>query len=218
MKTDADIRRDVETELQWDPSLDERGIGVAVGDGVVTLSGRVTRYADRWMAEDIAKRVSGVRAIANDIEVAIPKVGERSDTEIAQAAASALSWHFELGSCDIKPVVKDGWVTLAGQVRWGFQRTAAENAIRYLTGVKGVTNNIGVKPMVKVADVKQKIEDAFRRQAVLEASDIEVNVLDGQVVLKGQVHSWQERDDAARAAWAAPGVSKVDNQLTVRPS
>ncbi len=216
MKADADIRRDVETELQWDPSLDERGIGVSVTGGVVTLTGDVARYADRWMAEDIAKRVTGVRAIANDIRVVVPRAGERTDTEIAQAAASALGWHFELGACDIKPVVKQGWVTLSGEVKWGFQKTAAENAIRYLTGVKGVTNNISVKPSVKVVDVKQKIEDAFRRQAVLEATDIEIDVHDSQVTLKGHVHSWRERDDASRAAWAAPGVSKVDNQLVVQ--
>ncbi len=216
MKADADIRRDVETELQWDPSLDERGIGVSVTGGVVTLTGDVARYADRWMAEDIAKRVSGVRAIANDVRVIVPRAGERTDTEIAQAAASALGWHFELGACDIKPVVKQGWITLSGEVKWGFQKSAAENAIRYLTGVKGVTNNITIKPSVKVVDVKQKIEDAFRRQAVLEATDIEIDVRDSQVTLKGHVHSWRERDDASRAAWAAPGVSKVDNQLVVQ--
>lgn len=216
MKTDTEIQRDVENEMQWDPSLDERAIGVKAHEGVVTLVGEVAHYADRWTAEEIAKRVSGVRAIANDIEVKIPAVGERSDTDIASAAVNALKWNVSLGSSDLKAVVRHGWITLSGQVKFGYQRIAAETAVRYLLGVKGIINEITVKPSIKMIDVKQKIEEAFQRQARLDARDIDVNVEDNQITLKGCVHSWREKDDAARAAWAAPGVTKVENKLQVQ--
>ena len=216
MKTDAEIRRDVETELQWDPSIDDRKIGVTVDDGVVTLMGEVPHYSARWAAEDITKRVGGVRAIANEIQVKIPATGVRSDTDLAEAAANALRWHVSTCSSQIKPVVKDGWVTLSGQVQWGFQKTSAENAVRNLLGVKGVSNDIHVASAVKAADVKQKIEEAFKRHAMLEANGIEVKVNSSTVILKGHVHTWQEREDAARAAWAAPGVVNVENQLALQ--
>lgn len=216
MKTDADIRRDVESELQWDPSIDDRKIGVIVNNGVVTLTGEVVHFAGKLAAEDIAKRVSGVRAIANDLQVQIPLSGMRSDTDIAQAAVNALRWHVSMGGTQIKPIVKDGWITLSGNVNWGFQRTSAENAVRYLMGVKGVINSITVASAIRPADVKQKIEDAFKRHAVLEAKDIEVKVDSSTVTLKGHVHTWQEHDDAARAAWAAPGVANVENRLSVQ--
>jgi osmotically-inducible protein OsmY len=216
MKTDADIRRDVESELQWDPSVDDKKIGVIVNDGVVTLTGEVDHFAGKLAAEDIAKRVSGVRAIANELQVQIPLSGVRSDTDIAEAAANAMQWHVSMAGTQIKPVVKDGWVTLSGKVSWGFQRTLAENTVRNLMGVKGVIDNITVAATVKAADVKQKIEDAFKRNAVLDAKDIEVNVDSSTVTLKGHVHTWQEHDDAARAAWAAPGVANVENRLSVQ--
>ena len=216
MKTDADIRRDVESELQWDPSVDERKIGVIVNNGVVTLTGEVGHFAGKWAAEDIAKRVSGVRAIANDIQVEIPLSGVRTDTDIAEAAANAMRWNVLTGDARIKPVVKDGWVVLSGKVNWGFQRTNAENAVRNLMGVKGVTNDIVVASNIKVTDVKQKIEDAFKRHAALDAKDIEVKVDSSTVTLKGHVHTWQEHDDAARAAWSAPGVANVENRLSVQ--
>ncbi len=214
--SDADIRRNVENELTWEPSLDEKGILVKVQDGVVTLGGNVPHYADRWTAEQVAKRVNGVRAIANDIEVAMPKAGERSDTDIANAAVNALKWHFATGNCNIKPVVIHGWVKLTGEVQYAYQRSIAESAVRYLVGVKSVTNDIVVKPSVKVADVKEKIEAAFERQADLDAKQITVNVKDSEVTLKGIVHSWREKDDAGRAAWAAPGVAIVQNQIHVQ--
>jgi osmotically-inducible protein OsmY len=216
MKTDTEIRRDVESELQWDPSVDDKKIAVIVHDGVATLTGEVCHFAEKWAAEDIAKRVSGVRAIANEIKVNIPASGVRSDTDIAVAAANALSWHFATGGAPIKPVVINGWVTLSGKVQWGFQKTAAESATRYLMGVKGVTNDIVVTSDIKVADVKQKIEDAFKRHALLDAKAIEVKVDKSTVTLKGHVHTWQEHADAAYAAWAAPGVSYVENRLMIQ--
>jgi osmotically-inducible protein OsmY len=216
MKTDADIRRDVEAELRWDPSIDDRKIGVIVHDGVVTLTGEVSHYSGRWVAEDIAKRVGGVRAIANEIQVKLPLIGVRNDTEIAEAAANALRWHVAITSMQIKPVVKDGWITLSGEVQWGFQRTAAENAVHNLIGVKGVSNNIHVASKIKVEDVKQKIEEAFKRNALLDARGIEVKIDTSTVILKGHVHTWQEHEDAARAAWAAPGVANVENHLALQ--
>lgn len=213
---DSVIRRNVENELTWEPSLSETGILVKVKDGVVTLAGNVPHYADRCSAEQVAKRVGGVRAIANDIEVLMPKAGERSDTEIASAAVNALKWHFATGSCDIKPVVIHGWVKLTGEVQYAYQRSIAESAVHYLAGVKSVTNDILVKPVVKGSDVKEKIVAAFERQADLDAHQISVNVKDAEVILEGFVRSWREKDDAARAAWAAPGVARVENQIQVR--
>ena len=216
MKTDANIRVDVENELRWDPSVDEKGILVKVDNGVVSLQGSVPHFSDRWTAEEVTKRVAGVRAIANDIEVKIPKPGERSDSDIASAAANALKWHFSLESSDIQPVVKQGWITLSGHVSYGYQKTIAEGAVRYLRGVKGVFNVIEVRPEVQATDIKQKIQCAFQRQASLDAKDIKVNVEDSAVVLQGTVHSWREKDDATIAAWAAPGVTKVENNLRVQ--
>jgi len=216
MKTDAEIRCDVESELQWDPSIDDKKIGVIVNNGVVTLTGEVSHFSGKRSAEDITKRVAGVRAIANDILVKIPLSGARSDSDIAEAAANALRWHVALGTEQIKPVVVDGWVTLSGKVKWGFQKSAAENAIRHLLGVKGFNNDITVVSTVKITDVKQRIEDAFKRHALLDASDIDVRVNSSTVTLKGHVHSWQEHADAAHAAWAAPGVANVENRLVIQ--
>ena len=216
MKTDAEIRRDVESELQWDPSINDRKIGVIVNAGVVTLTGEVAHYEGKCAAEDITKRVSGVRAIANDIQVNIPVSGLRTDTEIAEAAANALRWNFSLADTQVKPVVKDGWVTLSGKVTFGFQRNIAVSAVRNLIGVQGVTSDIVVASAVKGADVKRNIEDAFKRHAILDAKDIEVKVDNSTVTLKGHVHTWQEHADADRAAWAAPGVAHVENRLVIQ--
>jgi osmotically-inducible protein OsmY len=215
MKTDADIRRNVELELQWEPSVDDKKIAVIVNDGVVTLTGEVSHYWGRWNAEDAAKRVKGVRAIANELKISIPATGIRTDSDIAEAAANALRWHASVSDSPITPVVKDGWVTLSGKVNFGYQKASAENAVRNLMGVKGITNDITVAPQIMVGDVKQKIEAAFKRHAVLDAKDIQVKVDESTVTLKGNVHSWQERDDAAQAAWAAPGVMRVENRLEV---
>ena len=216
MKTDTEIRRDVETELQWDPSVDDKKIGVIVSDGIVTLTGEVSHFAEKWAAEEVAKRISRVRAIANEIQVKIPLAGVRSDTDIAEAAANALRWHVATAGYEIKPVVTNGWVALTGKVQWGFQKNAAVTAVGHLLGVKGVSNNIMVETMVKAADVKQKIESAFKRHAILDSNDIKVKVDRATVTLEGHVHTWQEHEDAARAAWAAPGVANVENRLSIQ--
>lgn len=216
MKSDADIRRDVENELTWEPSLDDKAIMVKVQQGVVTLGGSVPHYAHRWTAEQVAKRVSGVCGIANDIEVTMPKAGERSDTEIASAAVNTLKWHCALGTCDIKPVVIHGWVKLTGEVQFAYQRDTAENAVRHLAGVKAVTNDIIVKPTMRTTHVKDKILDALALQANLDASGITVNVHDTEVTLNGSVRSWWQKDAAGRAACSAAGVAQVENQIQVQ--
>jgi len=215
MKSDTDIRNDVQNELQWDPSVEARGISVNVQEGIVTLFGQVPHFVDKYSAEKIVKRVSGVRAIANDIAVDIPVPGKRTDTDIAIAAANALKWNASLRECDINAVVSDGCISLSGHVAYGYQANVAEAAVRYLMGVTAILNNLTIKASVKMVDVKQKIEDAFQRQARLDAKDIDVGLNDNKVTLKGFVSSWREKDDAARAAWAAPGVCKVENQLLV---
>src|SRR5579864_5949634 len=216
MKTDANIRADVENELRWDPSLDEKGILIKVENGVVSLQGSVPHFSDRWTAEQVTKRVAGVRAIANDIQVKLPNTGGRLDSDIAAAAANALKWHFALESSGIQVIVKQGWITLSGHVSYGYQKSIAEDVVRQLIGAKGIFNDIEVRPDVKAKDVKQKIQSAFQRQASLDAKDIRVKVDDSAVILQGTVHSWREKDDAAIAAWAAPGVTKVENKLQVQ--
>jgi len=213
MRSDMEIRADVESELQWEPSVDDRKIGVIVHEGIVTLTGESAHYPGRRAAEEVAKRVKGVRAIANEIQVKIPSAGMRSDSAIAEAAANAIRWNVMTAMTSVKPVVRDGWVILGGTVLWGYQRRSAENCVRNLQGVHGVVNDIRVESEVKAADVKQKIEDAFKRHALLDASDIQVDVEDNTVTLKGHVRKWQENEDAMRAAWAAPGVRDVLNQL-----
>lgn len=215
MKLDTEIRTDVQNELQWDPSVEHQGIGVTVQGGVVTLFGEVPHYADKYAAEKAAQRVLGVRATANDISVNIPLPGQRSDTDIATAAANAVKWNASLGECDIDIVVSKGCVILSGHVLYGYQVNVAEAAVRYLLGVTGVMNNLTIKTNVKMTDVKQKIEAAFQRQAHFDAKDIDIKLDDSKVTLKGFVSSWREKDEASVAAWAAPGVAKVENQLLV---
>jgi osmotically-inducible protein OsmY len=213
MKSDSELRRDVERELEWEPGVDERRIGVSVIDGVVTLTGQVSSYAERWKAERTVERVTGIRGIANDLEV-IP-TGEQSDTDIARAAVDALKWDITVPSDRIKVKVDKGWVTLTGEANWDFQRRAAERAVRNLTGVTGLTNLITVKPGVKPQNVKQMIEKTFKREAVLDANNIQVEVNGSDVTLRGTVRSWIERHEAEKAAWAAPGVTAVHNFITV---
>lgn len=218
MRSDSDIKRDVETEFWWDPDLDSTDIGVAVKDGVVTLSGFAKKYGDKLEAERAAKRVAGVAGVANDIEVVIPSIDERPDPEIARDAVSAIKSQLPYSSESIKVIVRRGWITLEGDVEWQYQRRTAEKAVRYLKGVKGVSNSIHLKPKVEASDIKRKIEDAFRRSAKIDAKNVMVETNGSQVILKGTVRSWAELKEAEQAAWRAPGVTKVDNRLTLRPN
>jgi osmotically-inducible protein OsmY len=188
---------------------------VAVKDGVVTLTGFVRSYIEKYEAERDAKRVSGVVALANDLEVRLPSSDERPDPEIAREAVTALKAQLPVTYEHITPVVKDGWITLEGEVEWNYQRDLAERAVQRLKSVKGVTNLINLKPRVAPSEVKRKIEEALKRQAELEADEITVEANGGEVILRGKVRSWAERKEAERAAWQAPGVTKVDNRITV---
>lgn len=215
MKTDLQLQQDVQDEIRWEPSIGDAEIGVAVKDGVATLSGYVRTFAQKFAAERAAERVSGVRAIAEDIQVRLPGALTRTDTEIAHAAANALRWDIEVPDDRLKARVEDGWVTLEGSVDWYFQKAAAERAVRFLTGVKGIANMISVKPKASAFEVKAKIESAFKRSAELDAQKINVETADGRVTLRGTVRSWTERQEAERAAWNAPGVREVNDQLTL---
>jgi osmotically-inducible protein OsmY len=217
MKTDATLRHDMEQAFEWDPRFDARDIGVAVKDGVVSLSGHVSSYAERWAAQDTAQLIGGVKAIANEISVKLPTAFARSDTEIAEAALTALRLNVSVPVPDIKLVVREGWVTLSGQVAFWYQKQAAETTIRNLQGVKGISNEITVKAPVSIADLKTRIESAFRRHAQLDADKIRVQVAGGTVTLEGEVESWLERDQAESAVWAAPGVTSIQDRLIVRP-
>jgi osmotically-inducible protein OsmY len=217
MKSDSEIKQDVESELRWDPDIDATDIGVAVSKGVVTLTGFVRSYSHKWEAEAAVKRVAGVVGVANDIEVRLPDSNERPDPEIAREAVSAIKTQLPASWEQVKVVVKSGWVTLEGELEWNFQRQRAETAVLWLKGVKGVTNLIKLKPRVSPSEVKRKIEEAFRRSAEIDANRVVVETTNGTVTLKGTVRSWAEREAAARAAWAAPGVTTVQNQIAVSP-
>jgi osmotically-inducible protein OsmY len=217
MKSDSEIEKDVKAELQWGPDLDATDVAVSVKNGVVTLTGFVKSYTDRYEAEAAAKRVAGVIAVANDIEVRMPSVDERPDPEIARDAAAAVKSQLPISSENIKIIVKNGWVTLEGQVEWQYQRQTAENVVRRIKGVKGVSNTILLKPRAEPTEVKRKIQEALRRSAEVDANRIEVEARGGEVVLKGTVRSWIEREEAERAAWAAPGVTKVEDRIVVSP-
>lgn len=216
-RSDADIQRDVIAELKWDPSLKEEHIAVAVRDGVVTLAGFADSYADKWRAERVASGVKGVRAVANDIEVKLASGSERPDPEIARAALEALKWNVSVPDDRIKLRVEKGWVTLEGDVDAYYQREAAERTVRYLTGVKGVSNFITVRARPAPTDVKQKIRDALQRGAELDAERITVEVERNKAVLRGTVRSYAEFRDAERAARNAPGITEVENRLTIDP-
>jgi osmotically-inducible protein OsmY len=218
MRTDTDIKRDIEDELRWDPSLDNDDIAVTVRDGVATLVGYVKSYLDKWHAERVASRVKGVKAIANDLSVKLPSSSERPDPDIARAAIDALKWNIAVPADRIQIKVDKGWVTLEGDVDWHFQREAADRTVRSLTGVKGITNLITVRARPTPADIKQKINEALERGAQFDADRITVDVDGNRAILKGTVRSYAEKRDAERAARNASGITDVENRLTVDPS
>jgi osmotically-inducible protein OsmY len=215
MKTDAQLRKDVEAELEWDHSVNATHVGVAVKDGVVTLSGHLETYAEKAAVERAAQRVGGIRGLAVELDVKLAPGHVRSDSEIALAAQSALSWHALLPAERIRIKVEGGWVTLGGEVDWDHQRRNAEKTVRTLTGVVGVTNGITLKPHAMPANIGSRIREALSRQAAREAQGIEISVDGDTVTLKGTVHSWAERRAAIGAAFSAPGVTRVVNDLRI---
>lgn len=217
MKTDIQLQKDVIDELKWHPRTRDAEIGVAAKDGVVTLSGTVVSYLQRFEATHLAEKVSGVRAVADELTVRLPNSSVRTDTDIAHAVLSAFRWNIEVPDTRITVKVEEGWVTMHGEVEWQFQKQAAERAVRYLTGVKGVTDMITVKPAkVEPAVVKQQIEAALKRSATVDSGRVRVETgIGGRVVLRGTLRSWTERADAERAAWATPGVTMVEDELAV---
>lgn len=217
MKTDDEIKRDVEAELRWDPDIDASNIAVNVKSGVVTLTGFIPSYLQKFEAEKDVKRVQGVVGVANDLEVRLPSVDQRPDPDIAHDAVEALKTQLPYSYQNFKVVVRDGWITLEGEAEWNYQKEKAQMAVRGVKGCKGVIDSIKITPKVAAQEVKRKIEEAFLRSAELDAKRIEVEASDGEVVLKGTVHSWFEREQAERAAWQAPGVRKVEDRIVIQP-
>jgi osmotically-inducible protein OsmY len=215
MKSDSDLKNDVLTELSWDPVVPEAKVGVAVSDGVVTLTGHLDSYAEKIATKRAVERVAGVKAIALEIDVVPQGVHKRNDTEIAIAAEHALGWNSAVPKDRVKISVEKGWVTLSGEVDWNFQRRAVERMIRPLKGVVGITDNIALKTSEIPVNLSARIQDALTRQASREARRIEISIDGSVVTLRGRVHSWAERNAAEGATWSAPGVSRVNNQLTV---
>ena len=213
INTDEEIQKDVLAELKWDAQVQPNEIGVSVKDGVVTLTGWVNSYLKRWAAEDAAHRVGGVKAVANDIEVKL--FSERTDADIAEAAIRALQWDASVPADKIQVTVSKGWVTLKGAVNWNFEKQDAERVVRRLTGVKGVSNLITVKPSTTPSELKKRIEDALVRNAKVDANKITVEVQGSKAILKGAVRAWVEKEEAERVAWLAPGVTSVENRITV---
>ncbi len=215
MKTDSDLKNDVLSELQWDPLVPETKVGVTVNEGVVTLTGHVDTYAEKVAAKRAVERVSGVKALAVEIDVIPVGIHQRSDTEIALAAEHALSWNTSVPQDRVKVTVEKGWVTLTGDLDWNFQRRAVERMVRPLKGVVGVTDNIMLKTLPVPLKLRARIQDALTRQVMREVRRIEVLVEGSEVTLRGHVHSWAEKNAAEGASWSAPGVTRVNNQLQV---
>lgn len=215
MTADRELQEHVLRALEFEPSIDAAAIGVTAHNGIVTMRGAVPTYFQKTMAERIVTHVFGVRALANDIEVQLTPQSRRSDAAIAEAAANTLKWDSAVPPDHVQVTLRDGWVTLTGHVDWRYQRDAAEYALRRLYGVKGITNLIVVKPRLHTADVKAKIEGAFKRSAEIDAKAIHVEAHDGRVVLTGSVRSLSERRQAELAAWSAAGVNLVDDRLAI---
>jgi len=215
-KTDSDIKTDVLSELKYEPSVKATDIGVVVKEGTVTLSGEVPSFFEKWDAVRAVQRVAGVRAIADEIQVILPNAIRHNDTDIAETAVNQLNWNSVIPKDSVKVMVREGWVTLEGQVEWWYQKNAAESVVRYLTGVKGVSNLISIQQALTSTEVETAIKSAFERNAILDANKIIAEITGNRVVLTGQVRNYAERDEAERVAWAAPGVFSVDNKLTVK--
>ena len=215
MKTDSQVQLDVMAELNWEPSVNAAQIGVEVKDGVVTLAGHVGSYAEKWEAEHAAQRVAGVKALAIEMEVDLPGSSERKDADIARSAQNMLEWMTYLPENAIKVVVENGWITLSGTVDWAYQRDGAASSVRYLMGVKGLSDRIVLKPKVSLSAVKADIEAALQRRARADSQNISVGVQGSDVTLTGTVHSWSERALAKRAAFCTPGVHSVIDHLSV---
>lgn len=215
MKTDETIQRNVMDELRWEPALHASEIGVAVKNGIVTLTGEVENYSSKLATERAAKRVQGVKVVVQEVQVKPTFDTQHTDQQIGQAIVNAFQWHSDIPADNLKAKVQDGWVTLEGNVNWQYQRKAAEWAVEALMGVKEVTNKIEVKPQITAKDIKDKIVEAFHRSAALDAEQIIVEASGNKVTLSGKVHSWNERREAENTAWAAPGVQLVEDSLLV---
>jgi osmotically-inducible protein OsmY len=212
---DTELRDRVERQLDWEPEITSTDLGVATNNGVVTLTGFVNTYGEKVAAERVTLKTYGVNAVANEIQV--KPLFKKTDTDIASAALDALQARVDVPDDKIKLAVKDGWITLEGNVDWYYQKNAAEFAVKYLSGVRGVTNSLKLTPQISTIEVKDKIEDALKRNAEVDARRISVQAADGKVTLRGNVRSWFEKEEAASAAWAAPGVTEVSNQISVVP-
>ena len=216
-RTDEQIQIDVLEELKWDTRVRPNEIGVGVKDGIITLTGWVDSYLKKMAAEEAAHRLPGVKAVANDIEVRLPGFAERTDTDLAAAVLNALRWDAAIPTGKVDVTVSQGWVTLKGEVEYAFQKRDAERAVRRLSGVKGVSNLITVKPQVFPSDLKQQIERALVRNAETDARNITIEVEGSKVILRGTVRSYAEKQAAEDTAWAAPGVTEVENRIVISP-
>ena len=215
IKTNIDLNNDVVQELAFDPSVDEHGIAVSVNDGIVTLTGSVKSYAQKLAAERAVKRVRGVHGIAEELTIDLPTFHIRNDADLVKSALDALRWNANVPADSVVVKVEGGWLTLTGTVEWEYQREAARLAVALLAGVRGVTNSITLRQRVVARDVQAQILDSFRRNAEFDANQIRIETLNGTVTLRGPVHSWMEREDAANAAYSVPGVADVKNLMTV---